>query len=185
MELIQTIPGSDYSLVHKRYENHDGVIVDLGCSTWDWSSLFIGKKRIIGVDPQEDAIENTEIFKGIIGPINGSARLKGEGWGAEVSKDDQGVLYDMISWKSLCEKYNIKSVSILKINIEGSEYSLLKSMDVDDFEKIDQIAVSFHDWLHPNQKQQKDECISLLENMGYQVRSIYPSLGWYLALKKT
>ena len=183
MDLTQTIPGWDYSLVHKRYENHNGVIVDIGCLHWDWSNFFIGKKRIIGVDPQENPIEGTELFKGIIGPFNGIARLKSDGIGAETSKTDEGVLYDMISWKSLCYKYNIENISILKINIEGSEYPLLHSMDEEDFDKIDQIAVSFHDWLHPKWKNLTKSSLDLLQNHNFKIIQIYEKFGWYLALK--
>ena len=42
----------------------------------------------------------------------------------------------MLSWKTFCERFNIDNVSILKINIEGSEYSFLDSLDETDFSKI-------------------------------------------------
>ncbi len=72
---------------------------------------------------------------------------------------------------------------MLKINIEGAEYPLLHSMTVSDFAKIDQIAVSFHDWMDSEQSDLKYASIKLLEKAGFKVESIYPQWGWYLARK--
>jgi hypothetical protein len=183
-DLIQTIPGLGYSTVNSRCFDHDGVIVDVGCLGWDWSKLFIGKKRVIGIDPQESATEATEIFKGLLGSYDGICRLYGEGIGASMNESNsESKLYDIISWKELCKRFNIDKVSVLKINIEGAEYSLLSSMTSDDFRNIDQIAISFHDWLDPNQNELKKASIKLLENEGFTVQCIEPMWGWYLATK--
>jgi predicted XRE-type DNA-binding protein len=34
-------------------------------------------------------------------------------------------------------------------------------MDAEDFKKINQIAISFHDWIHPEQKSQTEAALSL------------------------
>lgn len=183
-DLIQTIPGLGYSTVNSRCFDHDGVIVDVGCLHWDWSKLFIGKKRVIGIDPQESAISGTEMFKGLLGSYDGITRLYGEGIAASMDELNlESKLYDIISWKGLCKRFNINKVSVLKINIEGAEYSLLNSMTSDDFKNIDQIAISFHDWLDPNQNELKKSSIKLLENEGFTVQCIEPEWGWYLATK--
>ncbi len=201
MGLIRTISGEehylDYTLVDKRYENHDGVIVDVGCLGWEWCRIFLGNKRVIGIDPQGYPIENTEFFKGILGPFDGIARLEEQkldnfgtgvdgnfGSPAKVSGNNEGDLFDVISWKSLCKKFNIDQVSILKINIEGMEYPLLNSMDVNDYSKIDQIAISFHDFWYPEQKLLAQSSIKLLESVGFTVTSIWPQWGWWLAVSK-
>ena len=57
-------------------------------------------------------------------------------------------------------------------------------MDVDDYDKIDQIAVGFHDWLYPNQTELKNNTLILLENMGFEVKKIHDYWNWYLAIKK-
>ena len=182
--LIQTIPGASYSSIDSRCLDHKGVIVDVGCLGWDWSKLFIGKKRVIGIDPQESVIKDTEIFKGFLGSYDGISRLYGEGIGASMEESNaESQLYDVISWKGLCKRFNIDKVSVLKINIEGAEYSLLNSMTSDDFRNIDQIAISFHDWLDPNQNELKKASIKLLENEGFTVQCIEPAWGWYLAVK--
>jgi len=184
-QIIETIPGWPYSQVDTRCFTHDGVIVDVGCLEWNWSNIFLGKKRVIGIDPQEKPIEGAELFRGFLGPFDGITRLYGDGHGASIkNKNSESNLYDMISWKTLCSKFNIDKVSILKINIEGAEYPLLHSMTVSDFEKIDQIAISFHDWLDSDQSALKHASIELLKKVGFNVESIYPRWGWYLATKK-
>jgi hypothetical protein len=194
---IQTIPGKHevlcYSSVHKKYIDNPGAIVDIGCLGWDWSNMFLGNHRVIGADPQEIHIpHNAELFKGLIGPFDGLARLEETGIDAGVSNNGMGNWHDVLSWKSFCERFNIREIAILKINIEGGEYPLLQSMDSNDFAKIDQIAVSFHDWLYPEQYNQKISALKLLESNGFNIieaSQTRPSLknsnpwGWYLAYK--
>lgn len=185
MQLIQTINNSPYSSVHPKYKTTEGDIVDVGCLTWDWSNMFLGEKRVIGIDPQEKYIpEGAELFKGILGVFDGLARIEETGIGAGVSNNGLGQWYDVLSWKSFCKQYNINKISILKLNIEGSEYPVLASMDKYDFDKIDQIAVSFHDWLWPEQKQQTQASIKLLESHGFTVIQTQELWGWWLAFKQ-
>ena len=89
----------------------------------------------------------------------------------------------MISWKTFCKKFNVDKVSILKINIEGSEYSFLDSLDESDFFKINQIIISFHDWLNPEYKELTKQSIQLLQKYGYTIISTYFKFGWYLCIK--
>jgi len=181
---IETIENSPYSLVHESYRNSKGTIVDVGCLDWDWSNMFIGKRRVVGVDPQEENIpEGTELFKGLLGPFDGKVQIEETGIDAQVSSNGKGEWYDMLSWKSFCKKFNIDEVAILKVNIEGAEYSLLASMDAEDFKKIDQIAISFHDWRYPEQKKQTEACLKLLEENGYTLLETFPQWGWWLAYK--
>ena len=58
-----------WSRVHPRFNIHDGCIVDLGCLGWNksfediesdnWAGYFFGKKKVIGVDPQESPKEHS------------------------------------------------------------------------------------------------------------------------------
>ena len=80
-------------------------------------------------------------------------------------------------------EYNIKKISVLKINIEGSEYDLLDSLTDDDFDNIDQIAISFHDWMIPEWKSKTERAIKILKSKNYDIQKINDSWGWYLAVK--
>jgi len=181
--LIRTKTNDDYSTIDDRALTHDGVIVDVGCAGWDMYGSLIGKKRIIGVDPFENPIEGTELFQGLLGAFNGIAFIKKSG--DESSAMSEGDLqFPTLSWKAFCKKYGINKVSVLKLNIEGAEYPLLNSMDSYDFQNIDQIAVSFHDWLNPKWKHLTASAIHLLESNNFTVTKLQSDWGWYLALKK-
>jgi FkbM family methyltransferase len=180
--LIQTMVGHDYSLVDDRCLLHDGCIVDLGCHSWDWSEFFINKKRVIGVDPYEKQIDGTEIFNGLIYDYNGKVNFGNNGWASNIF-DGGNDEFEVITWKKLCSLFNIDKISILKMNIEGSEYGIIRSLDSEDFSKIDQIAISFHDWLRGEWSKDTQECIEILTNNGFTVSPIYSPLGWYLATK--
>lgn len=183
-KIIETIDGQDYSRVNDRCFVDDGCIVDLGCLHWDWSKIFIGKKRIIGVDPFEEQITHTEMFKGIIGNYNGKTTMVNEGISSHVFNDNQGEEVEVKTWKRFKEDFEIDKISILKMNIEGAEYEILKSLDDSDFEQIDQIAISFHDWMNPNWKTDTEFCLMLLKTKGFEITKINDSWGWYLAQKK-
>lgn len=162
--------------------SHPGVIVDLGCLDWDWSKYFIGKKRVIGADPLERAIEGTEIYKGLVYNFNGVTKIEDNSIETDMFSGGN-TLVGVITWKQFLMAFGIDNISVLKINIEGAEYGLLKSMTNEDFKMIDQIAISFHDWLNPEWEKDTQDCISYLTKNGYNVISTFPQWGWYLAIK--
>jgi FkbM family methyltransferase len=190
IKLEETIKGEFWSTFDWNSIDDEGCIVDLGCLYWDWSNYWLGMKRVIGVDPFEKTIPNgAELFKGVLGPSDCKIKM-------DVSNNDEiaGIVnydisedeidtYDMISWKTFCKNYNIDRVSILKINIEGSEYSFLDSLDETDFSKINQIVISFHDWLNSDYVDMTKSAIEMLKNNGYTVISTYFKFGWYLCIK--
>ncbi len=188
-DLIELIKGVNYSRVHKRVFEHEGCIIDIGCVTWDWSSNFLGKKRVIGIDPFENTIpEGAELFKGVIGTTNGITWIDYNDWGSSII-NNKGSIFNttispMINYKTFCQTYNIDKVSILKMNIEGSEYPLLHSMDIDDFENIDQIVVSFHNWINPKWEYLTRASFVLLSEMGFELHCVNWQYRWYLAIKK-
>ena len=188
------MPGWGWSLVDDRYKEHDGDIVDIGCFTWDWSMKFIVdeeiRKRVIGADPQETSApgDNTILFPGVVGPFTGVVKMNLHPDNGQISSlvnaHDSNTYVDMLSWKDFCSRYNIDNISILKINIESAEYSLLASMNSQDFSKIDQIAVSFHNWIFPNETPQRESAINLLKLNGYNIQETYLRYGWVLAIKQ-
>ena len=182
--LIKTIKDWDYTKIDDRVYKHDGCIVDVGCSAWDWSKCFIGKKRVIGIDPFEEGKSGVEFFEGLLGAYNGTALVTPNGGATTAMGYTEGrSVFPVLNWKTFCKKFNINKVSALKMNIEGSEYSLLNSLDMDDFSKIDQIIISFHDFENNKLLQLTNASISLLKSVGYDVECIEPKFGWYLAIK--
>ena len=182
--LIKTIKDWSYTQVDDRVWRHDGCIVDAGCSGWDWCKCFIGKKRVIGIDPYEAGTDGVEFFEGLLGAFNGKALVVPEGAHTSALGYTEGKTeFPVLNWKTFCKKFNIDRVSVLKLNIEGGEYALLNSMDTEDFRNIDQIVVSFHDFQNDKFLHLTNSTIGLLKSVGYDVQSIEPKYGWYLAIK--
>jgi FkbM family methyltransferase len=182
--LIQTISGQDYTTVNDRCLIHNGDIVDIGCLNWDWSDFFIGKKRVIGVDPFENEIKHTELFKGVIGKEDGIIKIKNEGISTSMTNTGDGEEVEVKTWKNFCREFSINKISLLKLNIKGSEYDLLDSFDEQDFENIDQIAISFHDWMVPEWKSKTEKSLRILESKNFTLQKINDSWNWFLATKK-
>jgi hypothetical protein len=185
--LFHVIPQQDWTVIHNRVFNHTGCIVDIGCLTWGWLPAFKHKKRFIGIDPFENPIDGAELFKGCLGPFNGNVFIKYDGQGSNILNNNTDVnasQVDMMCFKSFVNRFNIDEISLLKINIEGSEYPLLHSMDTEDFKKIDQICISFHTFVNPNWKFLTESSLHLLKNMGYEIIETFDRWGWYLAIKK-
>jgi hypothetical protein len=180
--MIYTIEGYDYSAIDERALTHDGCIVDAGCFYWDWSAFFIGKKRVIGIDPLE-LIEKAELYRGILGPCDGNAFIGNNKGSSSMFGGKNRLLVSMISWKSFCRQYHINKVSVLKLNVEGAEYSILHSLDLQDYAKIDQIAVSFHDFLNDDWVALTRASLHLLEDVGYNLTPINKQYNWWLAKK--
>jgi hypothetical protein len=82
-----------------------------------------------------------------------------------------------------CDNFNVKKISVLKLNIEGAEYDLLRSFTDEDFNRIDQIVVSFHHRIKPEWLTDTEECIALLESKNYTIQKINSLWDWYLAVK--
>jgi hypothetical protein len=182
-----------WSRVHPRFAEHDGCIVDLGCLGWNkdfydktsdnWAGFFFGKKRVIGVDPQETSNPNAELFKGFISSFSGKANLSKNGIAGQMLKSFDGE-HDVLTWSDFKEKFNIGPISILKINIEGAEWDLIKSLNASDFKDIDQIAISFHNFLpeFANNYVLTNQCVDKLLSFNFTAIDL-EIYGWKLFIK--
>ena len=100
---------------------------------------------------------------------------------AKIIKSDVG--FPVLTWKEFKKLYEIDQISVLKINIEGGEYDLIKSFDSDDFDKIDQIAVSFHHFEDESLMENTFECLQIIQQHNYDIFDL-DIYGWYLCVKK-
>lgn len=187
--LIETYPGNLWSRILDNALTDDGTIVDVGCLHWDWGQTLVGHKRYVGIDPIEQNKPNgCELFTGVLGPSNGKVFMNVNIDASNIMNNQDiesksTIEIEMLDWKSFCNRYQIDNVSVLKLNIEGSEYPLLHSMDSDDFSKINQIAVSFHDWMNPKWRNLTKSSLQLLKDSGFDVITIYRPYGWFLAFR--
>lgn len=187
--LIKLLDDYDYSQVDDRALNHVGCVVDVGCSGWDWSRFFIGKKRVIGIDPYEASRDGVTFFEGLLGPVNGSVKVHRNGSESttvgrmDLQNETDFRTFPMMNWKTFCKTFDIGKVSVLKMNIEGGEYALLMSLEADDFADIDQITVSFHG-IHGDVLDKKTQAtIDYITGHGYTVTQLDNKFGWFLFVK--
>lgn len=182
---FETMPGYPHSTLHTRVWDHPGVIVDLGCEGWDWCAIFLGKRRVIGVDPdlRVPPCPGAELMQTQIGAHNGITSFQGD---THVTAPAGAPQVSMWAWPRFYKaSVDSKGIAALKINIEGGEWPLLASMDEDDFAPIDQIAVSFHDFAWPRMAKSTHASISHLESLGYTSRHTYAPCNWWLFYKTT
>lgn len=180
---FETIPGQPHTTLHKRVWDHPGAIVDVGCAGWDWCGVFLGRKRVIGLDPDLSVpvVPGAELIQTQLGPYNGIVSFQGStgfNLGADVP---QAPIW---SWKRFAKAaIDSRGIAALKINAEGAEWPLLASMGEDDFQSIDQIAVSFHDFVWPEMAKISEVLIGYLVRVGYKSHGIYPPYNWWLFYK--
>jgi len=186
MTIIKTIGEWDYSRVDDRLLSHDGCIVDLGCDDWEFVKPFIGLKRIIGADPFGKPLEGATFYQGAVGTINGIAQITSSGQNSSTffvpKYDEKTIGVQMVTWRKFCLLHSITSVSLLKLNIEGGEYPLLANMSSNDYARIDQIAVSFHNFIDDGYREATEAALHRLTLAGYSITKT-ADWGWYLALK--
>lgn len=179
-EFFETLPGRAFSTVHSRVWDHRGAVVDVGCRGWDWCGTFIGRKRVIGLDPdpRTTAIPGTELIQAQLGSVDGVVSFQGE---TSVGAPAAGPQSAIWSWRRFKHAaIDSRGIAILKLNIEGGEWPLLASMGHEDFAGIDQIAVSFHHFVWPGMIKSSTAACGHLASHGFKVKSIHEPLGWVL-----
>jgi hypothetical protein len=191
-----------------RVYTDEGVVYDLGCLRWDWLQPFLGRKRLVGVDPHErTAPAGCELVRAAIAPYAGSVTMHGAGLQAECcspavpyqipvgyaegrpENTDTGV-YEVpaITWPELLAEYG--PAAMVKINIEGAEIPLLMTAKQP---MAPQLVVAFHrpgqDYSQPNWPQNEaiDACIAYLGSW-YDARYTIldhsaPDKWWHFTLK--
>jgi hypothetical protein len=175
-----------WTRVHRRVWDHPGAIVDLGCLSWNWSKRFFGKKRVLGVDPFEtETPAGAELWQGVIAASTGAAWISDSGHGSTTRGAKEATVADLVPARPLEEVlrlYNITDISVLKLNVEGAELEILMTMPERLFDHIDQIAVSFHDFLTGEHR--KTEALLVYLCNWYELVPIESLYGWYLGVRR-
>lgn len=141
--------------------NSNSVIIDAGGYTGGWSeSMFIGYEcNIYILEPLKS------YYDGIVGkfknftnsskvtPVNAALTNKTELTEISVGGDSSSIFGEgsnketiqCLDVKDFFQKYNIESVSLFKINIEGSEYDLLERIiELGLHNSIENFQIQFH-----------------------------------------
>lgn len=73
----------------------------------------------------------------------------------------------MTTLAALVELAGVERIDLLKVDIEGSEYAVLPTIDADLAARIAQLSVEFHDFAAPDWRPQTEACIAHLGRLGY------------------
>jgi FkbM family methyltransferase len=155
-----------------------GVIVDLGGNYGDFTRAMrkFFDARVYTVEPVpalfEALPEGEKIvkIKAAISDKNGEVEIfLPEDRCATVNKNAGGVSIIAREYKysDLISDNKIAKIDLLKMDIECAEISLLKSLKKEDFEKIDQLTVEFHDFLYPELRNEVEELKKKIQNNGF------------------
>jgi FkbM family methyltransferase len=70
------------------------------------------------------------------------------------------------SLKRMLDENGVDRVNYLKVDCEGGEYDIFRSLDDETFDRIDRIAMEFHEY---TQHQRHEELVLMLERHGFSV----------------
>lgn len=134
----------DYDIEFPEFDKNEIVIIDGGANIGFASAYFTNKfpaSQILALEPESENYtwlqkntknyENITTIKGGLWNKDSFLHVKDEGWGIrgfmveEVEQETKDTIRGC-SIKTLMEKYNIESIDIFKIDIEGSEKELFE-----------------------------------------------------------
>ncbi len=72
-----------------------------------------------------------------------------------------------ISLNTVIEQENIHKINLLKVDCEGAEYGIFRSLTDENYKKIDKISLEFH---HFQKGVHYKELVDILESKGFNVR---------------
>lgn len=176
----------EYRRVEDKIKEGIGIIVDAGAHSGMftmYTKALNPKAQIIAVEPEannlallkkhlaENKISKVKIIAGALAGETGERFLKISVDSHNHSLAAEGeVAVKAFSFSDFCKNNKIKKVSLLKMDIEGAEYEVLKSLSVGDWLKIEVLIMEYHDNNFKNHKGLE----RLLRENGFGVE-VFPS----------
>ena len=173
---------------------NDDVVVDLGAGYGEeavYLSTFSPGVRYIGVEPQPviyECLANTfrELESGFVASpyvLSNRDTVKFTSWFsyASVGEIPEGYIeVPTMTWADFLQNYNIDTIDLLKMNIEGAEKEIMQQ--IDDFSFIRRFVISCHDFRANNNEgdwyRTKDAVVSMLKENGYAIKTFQYGIGW-------
>lgn len=84
-----------------------------------------------------------------------------------LAEDNNQLCVRMTTLKEVCSSLSLKKIDLLKLDIEGAEWDVIENFSKEDYKKVDQIAVEFHDFIDPLLRKRTENCIKMLRRYGY------------------
>jgi FkbM family methyltransferase len=188
--LMEVLIADEYRLAFDHIGSLSGrsAVIDLGANTGLFSLLCAHLYSAVTVNAFEPAPPNCDLFlqnlalnrslsdritlhQVAVGPVRGRA---------ELCYDDNAPASANI-YKTSRRRYDVQVASLvdaldeasdriqlLKIDIEGAEYDLLRSSHIEVWGKVDAIALELHD--DPLKEMSRDQFINRMEQIGFHAR---------------
>ncbi|MCX6780327.1 MAG: FkbM family methyltransferase, partial [Candidatus Magasanikbacteria bacterium] len=180
----------EYRIAEESIKNSD-IILDVGAHKGFFAAYCTAlnsKAEIFCIEPEknnlialknnkkDNKLKNVTIIEAALSDKTGQADLV-------VTADSHNHYLDIIAeegdsmqktttfnFSDLLKEYKIKSVSLLKMDIEGGEYAVFNGLNTEDFSKIKNIVMEYHNFPDRNYKKIEQQ---LREN-GFGVQ-VFPS----------
>jgi FkbM family methyltransferase len=155
--VIREIWEEDVYRMEDQYLNNGGVVLDIGANIGAFSVYCALKgAEVYSIEPEPNNLDilkkNIELnnLQNKIFPIdfgisnfNGTAVINNVGGGSTIKDGKSGSTIKIITFDDLLKQYEIDEVSILKIDIEGSEKELILGASRDSLNKCNYITMEF------------------------------------------
>jgi FkbM family methyltransferase len=171
---------------------NESVIIDLGANEGYYvlkAKEFAPKSKIIAVEPNPTAfrilkknveankLKNVILMNKAVTPRNGKIKFEVVKGRSEVGATKvyekfrkkgrlKKIIVDSITLESLCKKYKIDKIDLLKIDVEGSEVDILKSSK-NVLPKVERAIVEYH-----RAQRTKGRTIKLMINNNFKLLKI-------------
>ncbi len=159
------------------------VVVDLGMNKGEFSQWITSNTgaRCYGAEPVPElfaSLPRSERIASRRVAIGGEAGIKTLSIPDRLcaSLSERGIVggarnidVEVVTLSSLIEAYGLASIDLLKIDIEGAEIDVLRSMNEDLFARIGQMTIEFHDFLRPSDAPRVKESVRRIESRGFFV----------------
>lgn len=174
--------------VQKIYDELDidgcNVVIDAGANVGLWTKYILTRlpKQVYCFEPNLKALDNlrknmseyqnVSIVPMAIGTENGTIKFYADENSliSSIYPTESNVEYevDSISFDTFLQKYGIEKVDLFKMDIEGSEFPIIRSFGKEQFSKIDAFLIEHHEWNGGT----KFELMDKLKDNGYIVQEI-------------
>jgi FkbM family methyltransferase len=171
------------------------MVLDLGANTGRFSAALVERypdARLVLVEPDPllqqalaerfGARENVALFRGI---VTRDTRLRvpfhlcrvPEGNSTQLAhaqafaSETRSIEVEAIRLDELVRRLGRPRIALVKMDIEGSEYDVIESLEDSTLGLIDQLSVEFHDFVDPALRPRTLRCIERLGEAGFALHA--------------
>lgn len=177
------------------------TIIDIGSHIGLFSLLvskFCTEGKIFSYEPVKDNFECfisnlklnqiNHIFPFNIAVSSDSSKLdiflnEDESGHSIFSQNDKKISVDSISLKEIFDQNNIETCKLLKLDCEGSEYSIIDALPLEYFKRVENLVIEYH--LIDSKPEYAEKLINKITNAGFQIeiKPHYNDMGFLIARK--